>query len=184
MQATPNASHLLASTPPCFLEPDNPAARSIVEDPGNAHLLDVSKTARSPRLGLGWHVSNKCRTTIATFGRCDCDVLLRGRSFSKLHFSFEYSETHEAIMLCDNSRYQTLEVRDIHSMVRPGSVARQRVLVPEPTCPSPSELMLVLWISKLLGFRTHQNCHWRRLYASKRLAMLALSRQTGVRNLA
>jgi hypothetical protein len=113
-----------------FLSPRNPAACSVIQDSENIHLQDVNTTDSPVRLGLGWHVANRCRTTIATFGRAGCDILLRGSEYSKLHFSFEYSEVHDAVLLCDHSRYQTVYVKHFGMASPAGSVARQVVLIP------------------------------------------------------
>ena len=95
------------------LLPTNAEAAAILRYPENAYLVSKVKPSdtmeATDMLSIGFHIGGQSRGTLATIGRQNADITIRGDHLSRIQCSFEIHERTEEIMLQDRSSNLTTQ---------------------------------------------------------------------------
>ena len=92
------------------LYPKNDRAKDVVAHPCNSHLVSIFPEDSTLVLDIGFNIRSQSRTTLATVGRNDTDIILEGSSIARLQCSFEIDLDTGVVMLYDRSNGQTTQV--------------------------------------------------------------------------
>ncbi|KAI1076884.1 hypothetical protein F5B20DRAFT_554149 [Whalleya microplaca] len=107
------------------LRPLNEQARDVVKHPFNKHFVSRYENTYALDIGHAQPISGS-NATLATLGR-NGDILLEGRSISKIQCSFEIDYETNIVMFFDRSHSQTCQVFGPNA--RPFEFGRPRKVV-------------------------------------------------------